>query len=845
VKCRTIPFAHSVALVIFTRMVVRGLPLALLVWTCVLCATLLTPTSAHAQSSSLTAQVVQLGFDNYFRPGQWVPVKVRINSPTAQYELRITQRDADGDRVLFTRDVVVTGDSAGGARQQDFWAYFLPEGIDGGLPQNDSQDLAERLRITLHSTDGTELIAVSMSRQLPRSLDPPLGGSSDVKGNRLILLVNGIGANTKLFSEPARVLGTLEHYNFLPIRSDQLPQSAVGFEMVDAVVWCTSLPGEVAQDPARIAAMKEWVRKGGHLVIATPAQWQQLEAFGDLMPVTLGGVDPQPTVPALTRVNNSNSFIPRDSPVRVARATPKPGAFVDLTTNPEAEPANIPDQPLIVRTPYGTGCVTWLAIDVLDPALTREASAWLTLWPRFLAFGDTPRFAPEPPPGQARPPWINQYTNFGNANSRDMGASVLGALSQSGTAAALVGIAALFFIAYWIIAGPALYFFLMRRKQQTWNWLGYAATATLATFLTLGVVRLVLSGPPSITHHTIVRGQAPASNVAPMPLSMWSRFGLYVRQNTELPLSLDAADSTVGSYLVPYAQHAILRSSDEVTVAAPRDYGLSMPTEPTVRLDSLNPYFRTTLKRFFAHYVGTGSNVDAPPPAIIGTPVLAGPRVGEVDGTLQNLTGQNLRNVYLVFTMPVGNNQVDQLYYLPRWNNGDTLDFRKTFTPPEDVAQRRVAVNNRPANNDRPLYGNYTPVFASDPDTGWPAVWFGGDIRVTGISFSNLYDDFNQSTPTSVPVLSLFSRLPTMMNRGSGANTENNRVELRRSGVRDFDISSAVAAGNMVIVAQADNATLPMPTPVKVNGRVADSRGKIIYQFVLPLQRKWPQAQER
>ena len=498
------------------------------------------PSMAKAE---ISAQVVQLGFDNYYRPGQWVPVKIRVSSPTAQYELRISQRDADGDRVLFSRRIVVTGigqtgDAQAGPRQQEFWAYFLPESIEGGLPDDD-EALTQRLRITLHTTDGVEVQQVRPNRQLPRSLDPSLTGQT-MRGARLILLVNGIGTNTRVFSAP-NLVGVLEDYLFVNVRPEQLPQSPAGLDMVDAVVWCNSTPPEISQDPQRLASIREWVKKGGHLLIATPTQWQQLEEFGDMLPVAISRADALgktslEELPQLERFFQGSSIDIAEvfSSLRVARSLPGPSAVADLVIDSNDQQSI----PLLVRMPYGYGCVSWAAFDFGDRLLSQDAELWAKLWPRLLGYNDvallkpdinglpspqTPTQTPTPNPalrpGQTFGPPSGQpavqalaprlpriFAEVDGGNARDLGASLPRGMSQPGTAAALIGITALFFIGYWLLAGPGLFIALRYKNRSTWNWIGFAAIASAATLLTLGVVRVVLSGAPTNAHSSIGSG---------------------------------------------------------------------------------------------------------------------------------------------------------------------------------------------------------------------------------------------------------------------------------------------------------------------------------------------------
>ena len=72
----------------------------------------------------------------------------------------------------------------------------------------------------------------------------------------------------------------------------------------------------------------------------------------------------------------------------------------------------------------------------------------------------------------------------------------------------------LFFIAYWIVAGPGSYLVLAARKQTAHSWSIFAASALAATLLTVLVVDLVLRGNPEVHHATTLR-MAQGANAPP------------------------------------------------------------------------------------------------------------------------------------------------------------------------------------------------------------------------------------------------------------------------------------------------------------------------------------------
>ena len=91
------------------------------------------------------------------------------------------------------------------------------------------------------------------------------------------------------------------------------------------------------------------------------------------------------------------------------------------------------------------------------------------------------------------------------------------------------------------------------------------------------------------------------------------------------------------------------------------------------------------------------------------------------------------------------------------------------------------------------------------------------------------YDDSNSAIRRSLVMMSLFERLePTRNER----NQQPNRAELVRRGGRVLDVSGALAAGSLVVLAEADG---PIPMPLYVEGSRVSGTGTTFYQFVLPL----------
>jgi hypothetical protein len=97
-----------------------------------------------------------------------------------------------------------------------------------------------------------------------------------------------------------------------------------------------------------------------------------------------------------------------------------------------------------------------------------------------------------------------------------------------------------------------------------------------------------------------------------------------------------------------------------------------------------------------------------------------------------------------------------------------------------------------------------------------------------------MVDDSGRAVRMSVVVMTLFDRIPPGKNDKSMSYS---RPELLRRGGRELDMSQLVAAGNLVILAEVDNA--PLPFPMDVEGDRMKGEG----QATLPLRNRTRLAQ--
>src|SRR5205085_2424208 len=115
-----------------------------------------------------------------------------------------------------------------------------------------------------------------------------------------------------------------------------------------------------------------------------------------------------------------------------------------------------------------------------------------------------------------------EKNEYAGANAVDIGYSLINGMELQSKSAWLITLAVVFFIGYWLVAGPGVYAYLATRKQTSASWFMFAASALAATALTVLLVRLTLRGDPEMRHISLVRAAAGE------PATVYSRFGLYI-----------------------------------------------------------------------------------------------------------------------------------------------------------------------------------------------------------------------------------------------------------------------------------------------------------------------------
>jgi hypothetical protein len=765
-----------------------------------------------AAMAQVSGFVEAIGFNNAYRPDSWTPVLINLTSQsnaTGDYQIQIVQQDLDRDNVTFTRDITLNAGT-----QQKFWAYFIPQPTNHGLPDSSMDDLQKVLRVYLATRpDGgghTKQLAQLPVRLTLNNLDPadPMANN---RGQRLLLWITDgssrpAGLNSEQLSE--RVVGTKEELSQVGLKPRELPENVLAYDAVDTILWLNADAQELDEAGARRKeAIEQFVQRGGQLVICQPAEIHRLDALADLLPVELSDaamvncktLDPLPKLarPSDAHVSDDQFWLQMagQHQFQFAHARARGDAIVSEWIDWQGDGSD--RTPFIARRAWGLGSVTWVAADLGDPQLSLNIPRWPIIWDRVFGWNNATIINPSDAdaamyaPGGGDPVSASDFLFKGT--------------DQEGKGAGLIGIAILFFVLYWIVAGPGSYFFLANRKRKDLSWFVFGAAAIAAAAMTPLLVRIVLHGGPELKHMSIAQAAAGEHT------HVLSRIGLYIPHDGMQTISLSDTATDAQSMLSALLVHP--RTIDSAEFPAAQDYNVPVhdPDQPV----SIDVPFRTTLKKLQARWVGDTSA------AIVGSAKLQDPSNHDtlksyIAGTLTNQTGHDLEDVYLGFHHPSlwGGKVANWVLFVPKWKNGDPLDLDHEFKSAPLLATLLL--------NGSPRWDKDTARAVVDDD--WAKHWY-SYLNGVGNSDAGGATDARANTP----ILTFFDLLPPSANK---ADKSENCINLVRRGGRRLNLSGALLAGRLVIVGQSAG---PIPCPLEVNDQKIGGDGSTIYQAVLPI----------
>lgn len=465
-----------------------GLILALL---CVPCGASL---AQNAIPDEVRIEVGEFGVGNIARSGDWCGIRLKLTDSAAKQRevlVGITIPDSDADLPVYSRLLTLNPGVS-----QDAWFY-------GRLPFTFNP--GEGLLVQVHEprSDDSSAVGARPGRLLARKIVTSTGRVAEAnRGLFAVIGTNEMGlrqyATMAGGGQPWPALGheVTDSAQGLSVRS--LPDRWLGWAPFEAVFWGDS-PGGADADVSqlrgeRTRALKEWVQRGGHLVIVLPPSGQawtnpSTNELLDILPAVSitrrEGVDLSEYRPLLVR--SQDVTLPRSAVVHSfePKADAGPGEAIRLLNGPKGDC-------VVAQRLVGAGAVTLVGIDFSSRLLSQGGSLDSDVfWHRVL--GRRGILTPE----------TKEVVPRSN-NEAFVDRIITGLISKRGTAATGLLLGVLLFVVYWLLAGPVGFAALKQRNAQRLAWVGFVAIAMLFTGVAFGAATWFRPTRLEATHLTVL-----------------------------------------------------------------------------------------------------------------------------------------------------------------------------------------------------------------------------------------------------------------------------------------------------------------------------------------------------
>ncbi|NQX65424.1 hypothetical protein HQN90_04710 [Paenibacillus alba] len=231
--------------------------------------------------------------------------------------------------------------------------------------------------------------------------------------------------------------------NLIHLKQQEIPQEALGLDSFDVLVFNDFASDTLSKE--QVQATKQWVKRGGTLILAGGAGYSKTAApFAEMAPVAYQGTE---SVQALSEVAKmGEKELQLTQPFTLSKASLTKGSVAIVSEN---------TLPIYARSAYGAGYVAYAAYDLsLNPMASWNGNS--RLWEQLLA----------EPIEKANAYDLNQMRN-GNNGYWEMNQAL--EYFPSLLPPKLGGLAIVLLI-YAIVVGPLLYLILRRLDRREWAW---------------------------------------------------------------------------------------------------------------------------------------------------------------------------------------------------------------------------------------------------------------------------------------------------------------------------------------------------------------------------------------
>lgn len=575
-------------------------------------------------------EVTRVGFStlqegDVVRRGIWTPVIVDaalVDEEQFDGYLRVSQFDQDGDK-CYDRVPLHLRRETGGT--QRLFLYALPN----------SAHVEGRFSVSVYDENGESVRVVSQGEPTYQAL--PARQPVNIAADDVLLISLSSGAIGRTADLVASESG-LDWWQPLHVghmSPADLPELWIGLEAVDYIVWDDARPESLTAQ--QIAALAEWVRQGGTLLVAasrTAGSLRLASGINSILPVDLGQLVTVENLPefrrtALTFDSGERAQprkeraleagtgrlwwdIPFVDPIPIVECTLRPDGFrvFDEASDPSA---------VLTRRDLGRGQVFFCAVALKD--LLRDGGSAAGLFQRLFQ--------------------LRSLKNADDMRAKPVSlfAHVASAVAFARSGSLYLAAALLFSAMYLLVATFGSWGLLTLRGWRHHSWTAFALVAVAASGLCVVAVGS-LRGIGETLHQVSIIDAVAGNGYGYATTLMGLKTGTDRRLDLWLPLDpLGATEPGKTTCFLRPLRGGSHVSSATTSFADPGEY-LLQPASAVIR----DVRIRATLKRFEGRWEGALRGT------VTGEIAARGPLL--LDGSyIANHLGVDLTNCYLLHTV--------------------------------------------------------------------------------------------------------------------------------------------------------------------------------------------------
>lgn len=793
------------------RQAVRRRVTCLLVATWMLFSCLLAPALAQVGDVKLEIPDANIGLSGVVRRGTCTPVLVTIDyTGTQPRKVRCTLElpDFDGETPIWERVVTLTP-----SRKQQVWLY--------GEPRHVRKENREIWRFQVIDVATDRLLAA-------QSIEPFAGAESSGRlaqtDERIVGIVGTSMPGLDMFTLDAAQHEKARFLSGMMLKS--IPDRWQGLALIQTLIWAPNGgdPGSPDLSPDSAEALRQWVRRGGHLVISLPTfadPWPASPLRDILPPVAVTPLRDMSTPlwlgsPQERLKIDAKGLLPSGKATVVFAAEHRMDDADEAdASDPQRPKPNLgigpsaggrQSVPLVVTHQSGMGRVTLIGIDLGDRRLARMNlpngdQFWNTIFQWRVPALRKQYIEDEQTAGRMALPRDRKTVRLDEVLIPPM----VGMAEAAGTPLA---IAVLFFGLYWLAAGPGGFGLAKARGITRHAWLIFVVVVAVFSAVAWGGAAMLRQRTAGIAHLTVLDIDGSSGLVR-----AHSWFSLFVPGHGRFEVTVDPGKTEESSALLAAPG---LPGGEDSGYIDPERYIVPAASPGSVRVP-----FRATAKQMEVNFLGY----------LLEEEKFLGAKWGLPRGKLQVVNGWPQGK--LVHNLPGDLHEVRAVYSTGRgepmvWTIGDWPAGKELTIKRPDAAEplcmpARYSTDNTDPKKPKISYTAPAGLLGDLIHKHKPG------LDATAILGGRLTNDRIIQTLT---LLSFYGNLPPPQ------YVFNDRSEIFKSDPygceravgRELDLTPLLGMPRLIILGHLDKG--PFPVPMSVDGRTVKAEGWTMVRWI-------------